>query len=143
MNPIKQRDLVFGLNAEERVHKQLENVFGELKSTKDEYGNYYEFDKFNDKVFVEIKTRRIRHNQYDTLFFGQNKFLKGQTLLEENPDLKIFYCWNCNDGIYGWEHDSSEFKVARRGRWDRGKQEIDWCIDIKTKYIKPLEELNL
>ena len=134
-------DLKLGLTNEEIIHKELEEIFGELKATKEKYGKYFEFDKYNNDYFIEIKTRRIKHNQYNTLFFGQNKYLKAKELLKENPDLTIIYLWSCNDGIYGWIHDSSPFNIARRGRCDRGRNEIDLCIDIKQQYIKPLHEL--
>jgi hypothetical protein len=119
------QDLKFGLLSEEVAHETLEGVF----------------DKYNDNYFLEMKTRKINHNQYDTLFFGENKFIEGKRLLKQNPNLRIFYLWKCYDGIYGWEHGSSEFRVCKRGRWDRGKKEIDDCIDVKLKYIKTLNNL--
>lgn len=137
------QDLKFGLSSEEAAHENLEGVFGKLNKSKDNpnMGDFYEFDKYNDNYFLEMKTRKINHNQYDTLFFGENKFIEGKRLLKENPNLRIFYLWKCYDGIYGWEHGSSEFRVCKRGRWDRGKREIDDCIDVKLKYIKRVEEL--
>ena len=137
------QDLKFGLLSEEEAHETLEGVFGKLNKSKDNpnMGDFYEFDKYNDNYFLEMKTRKINHNQYDTLFFGENKFIEGKRLLKENPNLRIFYLWKCYDGIYGWEHGSSEFRVCKRGRWDRGKREIDDCIDVKLKYIKRVEEL--
>ena len=137
------QDLKFGLLSEEAAHETLEGVFGKLKKSKDnpEMGDFYEFDKYNDNYFLEMKTRKINHNQFWSLFFGENKYIEGQRLLKENPNLRIFYLWKCYDGIFGWEHDSSEFCVCKRGRTDRGKREIDDCVDIKQKYIKPLHEL--
>jgi hypothetical protein len=136
-------DLKFGLLSEEAAHENLEGVFGKLNKSKDNpnMGDFYEFDKYNDNFYLEMKTRKINHNQYDTLFFGENKFIEGKRLLKENPNLRIFYLWKCYDGIYGWEHDSSEFRVCKRGRWDRGKREIDDCVDVKLRYIKRVEEL--
>lgn len=137
------QDLKFGLLSEEAAHETLESVFGKLNKSKDnpQMGNFYEFDKYNDNYFLEMKTRKINHNQFDTLFFGENKYIEGKRLLQENPNLRIFYLWKCYDGIYGWEHDSSEFNVCKRGRWDRGKREIDDCVDVNLKYIKPLKNL--
>jgi hypothetical protein len=137
------QDLKFGLLSEEAAHETLEGVFGKLNKSKDNpnMGDFYEFDKYNDNFYLEMKTRKINHNQYDTLFFGENKYIEGKRLLKQNPNLRIFYLWKCYDGIYGWEHGSSEFRVCKRGRWDRGKREIDDCVDVKLKYIKRVEEL--
>ena len=143
MNNIKRNDLNFGFKSEEESHSILEGVFGKLlRSSKNpEMGNFYEFDKYNEDYFIEVKTRRINHNKYQSLFFGKNKFIKGEELLKKSPHLRIFYLWRCNDGIYGWEHKSTDYTIEKRGRWDRGKQEIDDCVDIKQKNIKPLKNL--
>ena len=143
MNNQKLIDLKFGFKSEEDIHGFLEQHFGFLLKSKlnPEMGEFYEFDKYNDSFFIEMKTRRIRHNQYDTLFFGQNKLIKGDEILKKSPHLRIIYLWRCNDGVYGWEHRSSPFEIRKRGRWDRGKEEIDDCVDIKQKYIKPIQEL--
>ena len=139
----QQVDLEFGFRSEEETHEYLESVFGKLMKSKlnPEMGEFYEFDKYNDNYFIEMKTRRIPHNKYETLFFGENKLIKGDEILKRCPHLRIFYLWRCEDGVYGSEHRSSPFQVRARGRWDRGKQEIDECVDIKQKYIKPLKNL--
>tara|TARA_R110002074_G_scaffold388957_2_gene571957 strand:- start:12884 stop:13309 length:426 start_codon:yes stop_codon:yes gene_type:complete len=137
----KEIDLSFGFKSESDIHEILEEYFGTLKNTKDIYGSHFEFDKVNDEYFIEIKTRRINHNQYDSLFFGKNKFVKGNELIEENPEVRIFYLWKCYDGIFGWEHDSSPYSIKMQGRCDRGRDEYNECIDIQQKYIKPLHEL--
>lgn len=143
MNNIKSNDLNFGFKSEEEIHDILEKEFGTLlRSSKNpEMGKFYEFDKYNDDYFIEVKTRRIKHDKYPSLFFGNNKLIKGDEILKKCPDLRIFYLWRCNDGIYGWEHRSSEYTIERRGRWDRGKEEIDDCVDIKQKNIKSLKNL--
>jgi len=139
----QQIDLSFGFKNENDIHKILEEYFGTLFKTKlnPEMGDYYEFDKYNEKYFIEIKSRRIKHNQYNSLFFGENKFKKGNEILKKCPHIRIFYLWKCNDGIYGWEHNSSEYDICKRGRCDRGKDEYSNCIDIKQKNIKSLKNL--
>ena len=143
MNQLYGRDLSFGFKSEEEIHGLLEKYFGTLLKTRDfaEMGWNYEFDKFNDKYFIEMKTRRIVHDKHESLFFGANKFKKGEELLLVNPDLKIYYLWRCNDGVYGWLHNSTPFRRMKRGRRDRGKKEIDDCIDILQEYIKPIHNL--
>ena len=143
MNNIQRNDLNFGFKSEEDIHHILEDVFGNLLRSKKnpEMGEFYEFDKYNEDYFIEVKTRRIKHDKYNTLFFGENKLIKGDELLKKCPHLRIFYLWRCNDGIYGWEHRSSEYDVCKRGRCDRGKDEFDDCVDINQQFIKPLKNL--
>lgn len=139
----KQQDLNLGFKSENDIHQTLENVFGKLFNTKDnqDMGEYFEFDKYNDNFMIEIKTRRIIHNQYPTLIFGENKLRKGDELKNQNPNLRIFYLWKCNDGIYGWEHRSTDYYVSQMGRYDRGRREVDDCVNIKQCNIKPLNKL--
>lgn len=140
---LKERDLNFGSKSEKDSHEILENIFGKLLNTKDnpDMGKYFEFDKYNEKYYIEIKTRKIRHNQYPTLIFGKNKLLKGDEILSQTPDVRIFYLWRCNDGIYGWEHRSTDYYVSQMGRWDRGRREVDDCVNIEQCNIKPLNLL--
>jgi len=139
----KQQDLNLGFKSENDIHQTLENVFGTLLNTKDnqDMGEYFEFDKYNDNFMIEIKTRRIIHNQYPTLIFGENKLRKGDELINQNPNLRIFYLWKCNDGIYGWEHRTTDYYVSQMGRYDRGRREVDDCVNIKQCNIKPLNKL--
>ena len=66
MNNTKRNDLNFGFKSEEEIHVILEEEFGKLlRSSKNpEMGKYYEFDKYNEDYFIEVKTRRIKHNQF-------------------------------------------------------------------------------
>ena len=97
MNNIKRNDLNFGFISEEEIHNILEGTFGTLlRSSKNpEMGKFYEFDKYNEDYFIEIKTRRIPHDKYPTLFFGENKLIKGDEILKKCPNLRIFYLWRC------------------------------------------------
>ena len=143
MNEIQKKDLNFGFKSEQEIHSILEEQFGKLLRTErnPEMGKYYQFDKYNEDYFIEIKSRRINHDDYPSLFFGKNKLIKGDEILKKCPLLRIFYLWKCNDGIYGWEHKSSEYQICKRGRCDRGKNEFNDCVDIKQKYIIPLKNL--
>ena len=139
----QRKDLSYGFKSENEIHGILEEHFGTLFKSKlnPEMGKFYEFDKYNEEYFIEIKSRRIPHNKYRTLFFGENKLIKGDEILNKCPHLRIFYLWKCLDGLYGWEHKSSEYTICKRGRNDRGVDEFDDCVDIDLKFIKPLEEL--
>tara|TARA_R110000744_G_scaffold316773_1_gene423395 strand:+ start:613 stop:1050 length:438 start_codon:yes stop_codon:yes gene_type:complete len=143
MNTTKSADIKFGLQSENESMDILENYFGKLLKTSDnkDMGKYYEFDFYNNNYYIELKTRKIKHNQYNSLFFGLNKFNKAEKLLKINPDLKIYYLWKCNDGIYLWKHNSTPYEVKIMGRCDRRGDERDYCVDIKQEHIKPISSL--
>jgi hypothetical protein len=111
------KDLKFGFLSEEQSHEYLESVFGKLMKSKlnPEMGEYYEFDKYNDNYFIEMKTRRIKHNQYCSLFFGENKLKKGDEILKKCPHLRIFYLWKCNDGFMAGNIEVVNLIYAKEG----------------------------
>ena len=141
----KQNDLQYGFVSEERIHKFLEYHFGELMRTQDnpEMGKYFEFDKYNEFFFIEVKSRRYTHNHFPTLMFGENKYIKGEELKKENPNLRIFYVFKCPDKVVYWEHGTTEFSVKLSGRCDRGRDEYSQCVHIKTEHLKSFDDDSL
>jgi len=128
----KQKDLLFGLSEEVRIKSQLEEKYGKLVKL-DKYNNY---DYFNDDYFIEIKSRRIKHDKYKTLFFSKKKLDKAKKILESG--FRIVFIWNCIDGLYSWEYTGSnddEYFIAYGGRCDRGKDEYDELVNVKVRYI--------
>ena len=57
--------------------KKIENIFGELNKTKNTYDN---FDFYNNNFFIELKTRRINHNKYNSLYFDKCKYYNLKSL---------------------------------------------------------------
>ena len=140
MNKIKQTDLLFGLQQENLTKSELEIKFGSLWKLD----KYNEFDFYNENYFVELKSRRIRFdNHYPTLYVGENKLIKGLQMIREG--WRVFFCWNCNDGIYCWELFDNidclkEYFIALGGRTDRGRDEIDRLVNVKKQYIVKLSD---
>lgn len=130
----RQEDLKLGLDAEKSIKPILESVFGELKPKRNT-NDPFDFD--GDNKVIELKTRRIKHNQYDTLFFGKNKYDKGVMYQEEG--VRVYYVFNCLDGIYYWEQNENECFHKRGGRFDRGRPEVQMLTNVPTKYLKKIE----
>ena len=131
MNSKKLDDLDFGLNAEISIKEQLEEVFGELKPKK---AKNDPFDFEGDNLVIELKSRRINHNKYDTLFFGKNKFDKG--LCYQSEGVRVYFVFNCLDGIYYWEMNKDECFHKQGGRFDRGRPEVQMLTNVKTEFLK-------
>ena len=132
MNKKKINDLNLGLSNEIRKKSKLEKKFGGLTKTTYKYDN---FDYFNDKFYIELKTRRIYHNQYESLYFDMCKYNKGLEYL--NQGYRVIFIWDCKDKMVCWELKSDE-KVSYcklGGRTDRGKNEISNLCNIATKYL--------
>lgn len=135
----KYKDMNLGLNMEDALKPVLENKFGELKKTH----HYHSFDFENDKYLIELKTRRIKFGQYPTLIFSEKKLIKARKIKKENPNIKIFFFWKCNDGLFYWEYseEGDEYFIASGGRRDRGSDEIENVVNVKIDYIKNFNDL--
>jgi len=140
------KDISWGERMESYKLPIMKTFFGDdIESTREKFGKSFEFDFYNDNYFIEMKSRRCKFGDFQTLMFGENKLIKGDELLRENPSLRIFYTWNCQDAIYFWEHRSSPYSTRMSGRDDRGRDEYDMCVHVKNQYIKKLSRkaLNL
>ena len=128
---IQKQDLKLGDKGEKDTLAIIEKFLNiKLSRSEDKYAT---FDYYNDKTFIELKTRRIKHNTYKSLMFGYNKFKKGLEHLSNNKDVYFFF--NCLDGIYYWKLTNESKKnitIGTGGRWDRGKKEIQQLVFIGT-----------
>ena len=109
-------DISFGLREEEVIKPFLEGHYGKLTKLD----KYHPFDFENGDFLIEVKSRRIPHNKYNTMMFNYSKIEKLESYNTEKIALFVF---NCLDGIYCWEYDSSQFTIGRGGRCDRGFNE--------------------
>ena len=140
----RMKDISWGERQEEYKLPILQTYFSDnIKSTREVYGKMFEFDFYDENHFIEMKSRRCDFGHYPTLMFGENKLIKGDELLQENPNLKIYYIFNCYDGIYFWRHRSSPYTTKMSGRYDRGRDETAMCVHIENKYIKKLTKKNI
>lgn len=111
----KNQDLAFGLSSETKHKVTLESFFKcGLKKT----GTYDAMDYTNEAqtIFIEMKTRRVNHNQYPTALIGKNKvdfcatsdadcyfvyiYLDGNFYVKYDPEL--FATFECADYQRGW-----------------------------------------
>lgn len=135
MNKHKE-DLKFGLNAENIVEEELKKYFKGVKKKKVKNDP---FDYDIDNGVIELKSRRINHDKYETLFFGKNKYDKG--LCYQSEGMRVYYVFNCLDGIYYWEQREDECFHKKGGRFDRGRPEVQLLTNVPTEYLKKLDTL--
>lgn len=99
-------DIEFGKKSELSLHEKIEKlVGGELKWN----GGMALFDYSNNAktIYAELKTRRIRHDEYDTALIGLNKieFCK--------PGTDYYFVYSYLDGIYYIKYDKALFDTFR------------------------------
>jgi len=132
-NTRKVKDLRFGFAQEDLKQGQLEKIFGKLNKTS----QYHSFDYFNEDYFIEMKSRKIKHDTYWTIWFENTKRIKADELRSQG--WRTYFTFNLLDGIYIWEYTGEECKeeyfLEIGGRSDRGKEEKSLLVNVKTKYL--------
>jgi hypothetical protein len=96
-------DLSYGVSREVSLHNQIEELVGDSIERK---GGMSVFDYTNKAktVYVELKSRRIKHDDYATALIGLNK-VEACT----NPDVDYYFVYSYLDGIYYIKYDKTEF----------------------------------
>jgi hypothetical protein len=126
-------DYAFGTCNESTLLSTIKSHFGnDLECCPNKYSVV---DFTSDTLNIELKSRRIKHNKYDTAMIGKNKI---DYLLNDNKRGIIIY--NYLDGLYYVEitkENVNKFNLGKGGRWDRGREEVS---DI---YYIPVEMLKL
>lgn len=131
MNNKLKKDLSYGNKKEDKLLIPLEKHFN-MKLTKT--SSFYEFDYINEdeKVLIELKSRRNTKTQYHDTMVGYNKVKKGFQKIKEG--YKVYFCFGFTDYTCCFElKEDSDISIRDGGRTDRGRAEIKKYAFIKTK----------
>lgn len=127
-------DYAFGIKKEIESLDKLNGYF----DTKLVYrGGFSTFDYDNgNNVFVELKSRRIRHDQYDTTIIGANKVDSAR----DNPHNTYWFCFSYEDGLYGIKFEPEKFADFVKDFYRRGDRS-DYNNRPQLVYFIPTKEL--
>jgi hypothetical protein len=132
---LKREDLKFGFQSEDDLLDDLERHFGcELRKTTQYHP--FDFESTEKRILIELKSRRIKHDQFPDLMIGGNKIKYGNTMIK-NKDYKIYYIFKCLDGVYGYEYLKD---TKLRSDINGNKRRNDKCYLVN--YI-PCSELKM
>ena len=127
----QQQDLIFGLDQEKIVLPILEKYFNDkIQHTKDKYSK---FDFQGEKFKYELKSRKIKHNQYKTALLGYNK--------KPDDTQEQYFIFNYIDGIYYIKYEDTLFNSFDVKDFQRNKR-IDYNDTLKPHYFIPYEKLT-
>ena len=94
--------------------------------------NGHPMDFKYDETYFEVKSRRCKHNTYNTTMIGYNKI---QWIIQNNiKDVYFIFVFNDGDYYYKYNPDHN-FEINLGGRNDRGKPEY------KNYYYIPITKL--
>lgn len=143
-NAVYKADQIYGSQKENELLPIINNFFKglypesesfDLKPTK----NYFVFDYETPNVYIELKSRRNRKEQYPTTIVGKNKLDYAETCGKD-----VFFVFNFSDGIFYWKYDKSvigdKITFDRGGRFDRGRVEVKTYAYISVDILLPIAE---
>jgi hypothetical protein len=129
-------DLAFGKKSEMSLHKKIEKLVGDEIEWK---GGMEVFDYCNrgKTIYAELKSRRIKHDDYATALIGLNK-VEACT----NPDVDYYFVYSYLDGVYYIKYDKTVFSTfevdTSYQRSDRGD-----CLNKPSAVVYvPVEKLK-
>ena len=105
----KKQDLKMGKIAEDETIPILNEYFKTIfKKNENAYGV---IDFFNEDktIYIELKARRLKHNQYETAMIGQNKIRYYKNL----KDCACYLCFKYIDGLFIIKYDKELFKTFK------------------------------
>ena len=126
----KKTDVKLGEIGEKRVKEFMEDFLDiKLEYTEE----FHPYDLFCEKenLYIEVKTRRCRHDKHKTLFFSKAKL----DFINKHPSNKYIFVYNLLDGLYLWNFNKDEVFLSMGGRTDRGYNEIKTLCNIPVKYL--------
>lgn len=110
-----------GFSSEERNYKIIRATFGkDLNPTS----RWNPFDFESETTVIELKTRRCPSTQYPDTMVPEHKIKKIP------PGKECIFVFSFTDGMFYHKYDSKiTYRVAKSGRYDRGRPEIcDYCF---------------
>jgi hypothetical protein len=125
----KVNDYNFGINKEIQLLPTIKDYLKDNTIYKLE--NCNEFDFKGDNKYIELKSRRNKHNKFPSTMIGLNKIEKASTL-----DEYVYFFFSFEDGLYYWLYDKDyELEIRQGGRWDRGKPEIKFYAFLPIEML--------
>lgn len=135
--PTQKADIAFG-EASEMTNLDILQTY--LDTKLERKGGYavFDFENPTKTIFVELKTRRIRHDTYDTALIGLNKVAFCNAV--NDVDYWFAYCYT--DGIFVIKYDKELFDTFevrhdyRRGPRSDTINNDQSVVFIPTEYLK-------
>jgi len=131
-----KRDLKFGLAEEDRLIHLFREKFDKLLCKT---GDFSVMDFISPKTYLELKSRNVKHDTYNSVMIGANKIK-----FARDCGKRVIFVFNFTDGIYYYEfkyEDTRNGVIDFRlgGRMDRGIDERKTYAYININNIVKLE----
>lgn len=135
INSILKKDIYYGNKKENDLLMCLNNHFN-VNLSKTPPFDEFDFIDEDNKIMIELKSRRIDKDMYYDTMIGLNKVLKGKDII--NDGYRVYFVFSFKDGVYYYELKKDNILkkwIKKGGRYDRGKTEIKKYCYIPTHLL--------
>jgi len=101
--PSQKDDIIFGEKSEATLINRIEGLVGQPLARQGGF-NIMDYTNSSKTVYVELKTRRIRHNAYPTAIIGKNKID-----FCSDPSKEYYFVFSYLDGVFYIKYDADLF----------------------------------
>jgi len=124
-----RNDLAFGTNEEANLMPRLESVFGNKLERQLGFASM-DYKSPEKPLYVELKTRRIKHDQYPTALISAHKvdFCK-----KSNSD--CYFVYQYTDGLFYIKYDEQLFNSFWTDTYRRNESSDMVARDKQTTFI--------
>ena len=137
-------DRKMGDSNERYVSAFLKKWFNKNTFTRDTTGwNAIDYTDDLGKIAIELKSRRIRSNKYDTIMIGKNKY--DSILKYRQEGYNRCFLFKFTDKLCIYEipnHLPQDITFRKGGTNKRGYDEYSDCMYIPTKYLHSCRDYN-
>lgn len=136
--PSQKSDIVFGEKSEVSLLSRVEGLVGQPLARQGGF-NIMDYTNANKTVYVELKTRRIRHDAYPTAIIGKNK-----VDFCSDPSKDYYFVFSYLDGVFYIKFDAdlfASFETQReflRGERDDCVNRPQFVVMVPSHLLLPI-----
>ncbi len=118
----KQFYMNYGFQREKDLKPIIENIVGEQLNLTEQFDRF-DYVGQNEKIKVELKSRRMKHNQYPDIMVSYGKIVEAKKLISRG--YKIYFCFNCEDGLFYTQYTGGALRRGQGGNFQNGERSKD------------------
>ncbi len=126
-------DIILGRIGENESKKDIEKYL-KMDLNKTVPNHNFDLVNENEKIYVEIKTRRCNSKKYKTLYISNSKY----KFIKTHQEYTYYIVYNLYDGLFIYKFNEDEIFITFGGRTDRGKKEISKVVNIPTNKLQKI-----
>lgn len=129
------RDLDFGKKSEMMLHSKIEKLVGDSLNMEDGM-SFFDYSNNAKTIYAELKTRRIKHNDFSTALIGKNKID-----FCNKPGVDYYFVYSYTDGVFYIKYNKELFDTFEVDEGFRRSARTDCNNSCQPVVLIPTDRL--